>query len=425
VTRLAPRYRGTCELFVTEPPADGALGSRPSGADAFRNPSYRRLWASGGFVYAARWVDLVALSWLALELTGSPFMVGLAAFARTAPMMVVGPFAGIVADQISPGRVLVLTQAGGVATALALALLFGSGAGSYWPFVSLEVVIGVLWALDFSARRTSIYAVLGPSRVAHAMSLESASMQVAKMGGPLLAGLCLARLGPAATFTLLAALYAGGLAVSSGLRHSIVRPVVHGPVSVVDSLRAGLRAAWTHPMIRAVLLGTVAMNILVFPYQHMLSVFARDVLAGEPGVLGALIAAEGLGALVGALAIAAQRSHLPQGRLFGISIVVTPAIVVAFSLSPSLSLCLVLLVVLGLVEAAFAATQSTVVLLSAPERVRGGTVGILSACIGTQPLGTLAIGALVGIAGVSLAFAINALAALAVTLPLAAWLFRR
>jgi Transmembrane secretion effector len=167
------------------------------------------------------------------------------------------------------------------------------------------------------------------------------------------------------------------------------------------------------------------MNVLVFPYQHVLSVFARDVLAGGPGVLGALIAAEGLGALVGALAIAARRRAPSQGRLFGISIVVTPAMVVAFSLSPSLPLCLVLLVVLGLVEAAFAATQTTVVLLSAPERIRGATVGILSACIGTQPVGTLAIGALVGMAGAPLAFAINALAALAVTVPLAARLFRR
>jgi MFS family permease len=202
-------------------------------------------------------VDLVALGWLALALTGSPFMVGLAAFARTAPMMVVGPFAGIAADQVSPGHVLFLTQVGGAAAALGLALGRGSGA------------------------------------------------------------------------------------------------------------------------------------------------------------------------LAGALAIAAQRRHLLQERLFGISIVVTPAIVAAVSLSPSLSLCLVLLLVLGFVEAAFAATQSTVVLLSAPEGVRGGTVGILSACIGTQPVGTLAIGALVGIAGVSLAFTMNALSALIVTVPLALWLFRR
>lgn len=410
---------------MTETAADGAPGARRSGLDVFLNPSYRRLWASGCFVYVARWVDLVALGWLTLELTGSPFMVGLAAFARTAPMMLVGPLAGIVVDQISPGRVLVAAQVWAVATALALALLFGSGAGSYWPYVGLEVVIGVLWALDFSARRTSIYAVLGPSRVAQAISLETVSMQVAKMIGPLLAGFCLARLGPAATFTALAALYAAGLAVSAGLRRSIARPAVQGPVSLLESLRAGLRAAWTHPLIRAVLLGTIAMNVLVFPYQHMLAVFARDVLAGGPGVLGSLVAAEGLGALVGALALAARRRHLSQGRLFGISIVLTPGLVAAVSQSPSLFPCLALLAVLGLVETAFATAQSTAVLLGAPEGVRGGTVGILSACIGTQPAGTLAIGALVSSAGVSLAFTINALSALAVTVPLAAWLFRR
>ena len=410
---------------MSERSEGGAPGSRLPGLDVLLNPGYRRLWASGCLVYFARWVDLVALGWLALELTGSPFMVGLAAFARTAPMMVVGPFAGIVADHASPGRVLFLTQMGGVATALALALLFGGGAGSYWPFIALQVVIGVLWALDFSARRTSIYALLGPSRVAHAISLETVSMQVAKLGGPLLAGLCLARLGPAAVFLLLAAFYAASLWVSSGLRRSIGRPVGPSAVSVVESLRAGLRAAWTQPVIRAVLLATVAMNVLVFPYQHMLSVFARDVLAGGPGMLGTLIAAEGLGALAGALTIAAQRRHPPQERLFGMSIVVIPAMVVAFSLSPSLPLCLVLLVILGLIEAAFGATQTTVVLLSAPERVRGGTVGILSACIGTQPVGTLAIGALVGIAGAPLAFAINALAALVITVPLAARLLRR
>src|SRR5262245_42383102 len=224
-----------------EPPAGGVPpGARLPGVEVFLHPAYRRLWASGCLVYFARWVDLVALGWLALELTGSPFMVGLAAFARTAPMMVVGPFAGVVVDQVPPGRVLVLTQAGGVVTALALTALFGSGAGSYWPFVGLEVVIGTLWALDFSARRTSIYALLGPSRVAHAISLETVSMQVAKMGGPLLAGLFLARLGPAATFALLAALYAGSLAVSSGLRRTIGRPAGPGAISVVDSLRDGL-----------------------------------------------------------------------------------------------------------------------------------------------------------------------------------------
>src|SRR5262247_2483591 len=112
-----------------------------------QEPSYRRLWASGLLVNVARWVDLVTLGWLALQLTGSPFMVGLAAFARSAPMMALGPFAGVVADRVHRGRVLLCTQALGMGTGLVLAIVFASGRGAYWPLVALEVLFGALWAL--------------------------------------------------------------------------------------------------------------------------------------------------------------------------------------------------------------------------------------------------------------------------------------
>ena len=396
----------------------------PAPLEVFRDAGYRRLWVSGCAIYVARWMDLVILGWLALDLTGSPFMVAVAAFARTAPMMIVGPFAGIVADHVAPGRVLAVTQLGALATALVLTVLFGVGAGSYWPFVALETVVGVLWALDFSARRTAIFALLGPGRVAQAISLETVSMQLAKMAGPLLAGACLVRLGPTAAFAMVAALYALGAASAFALRRRIPRPAARGPVDVAASLRAGLHAAWTSPVIRAVLLATIAMNVLVFPYQHMLSVFVRDVLAGGAGILGLLVAAEGLGSLVGALFMAAQRAHLPHARVFAAAILATPAILVAFSLSSWLWLCLILLVVIGVAESGFAAMQTTLVLLSAPERHRGGTVGILSACIGTQPVGTLAIGALAAAAGAPMAFSVNALVAIAVILPVARSLVR-
>ncbi len=195
--------------------------------------------------------------------------------------------------------------------------------------------------------------------------------------------------------------------------------------SVVSSLALGLRAAWASPAVRAVLLCTVAMNVLFFPYQHMLPVFARDILAAGPAALGALVAADGFGALAGALAIAAQRGHVAHARVFGAGVLTAPVILVAFAASRRLPVCLALLVVIGAAESAFATMQSTVVLLSAPERVRGGTMGILSACIGTQPLGTLAIGLLASSIGAPRAFTVNAIVALAVIVPLAVPLVRR
>ncbi len=392
--------------------------------EVFREPSYRRLWASGLCMSVARWMDLVTLGWLALQFTGSPFMVGLAAFARAAPLMVVGPFTGIVADRVPRGRILLVAQSIGVATALALAVIFASGRGGYWPLVALEVVFGLMWALDFPARRTALYALLGASRVAQAVSLETVSMQLAKMLGPLAAGFCLARLGPAACFGLMAVVYAAGLAFSSGLGRQLGGPGAAVPASIAASMRAGLEAAWSSPTVRAVLLVTIAMNTLFFPYQHMLPVFARDVLALGPAGLGALVAADGGGALLGALAIAARRGHLSHRALFGGAVMVAPVLLVALSASRWLPVCVALLVLMGVAESAFAAMQSTLVLLSAPERVRGGAMGILSACIGTQPLGTLAIGLLAASVGAPLAFTVNALVALVVIVPLAVPLVR-
>jgi MFS family permease len=403
----------------------GSAAGRLVAVEVLREPSYRRLWVSGLCVNVARWMDLVTLGWLALQLTGSPFMVGVAAFARAAPLMIVGPFTGIVADRVPRGRVLLVAQSAGLTTALALAAIFWSGRGGYGPLVTLEVVFGLVWALDFPARRTALYTLLGARRVAQAVSLETVSMQIAKVVGPLAAGVCLARLGPVVDFALMAVVYGAGLAAACRLRRRLGEPAVAPLTSVAGSIRVGLQAAWTSPTVRTVLLVTVAMNTLFFPYQHMLPVFARDVLDLGPVGLGALVAADGGGALLGALVIASRRGDAGHRLMFGSAVLAAPVLLVALSGMRWAPLCAGVLVAMGVAESAFATMQSTLVLMEAPERVRGGAMGILSACIGTQPLGTLAIGLLAGSVGAPLAFTLNALAALLVILPLAVPLVRR
>ena len=388
-----------------------ALAARPAFTEVLREDAYRRLWLSGLCLNTARWMDLVVLGWLALQLTGSPFMVALAAFARSAPMMALGPFAGVVADRLHRGRVLLFTQALGLRHgARARALSSRPAAASYWPLVALEVLFGALWALDFPARRTALYSLVGPSRVATAVSLETVSMQLAKMVGPVLAGVGLAHFSPAACFGAMAACYAMGLAVSVKLRSRIGAPARPRAASVTASLAAGVRAAWEEPTVRAVLVITVLMNVLLFPYQHMLVVFARDVLSAGPEWLGALVAAEGLGSLAGALVIASRRGFIPHRRIFAAAVIVAPLLLIVFAGLRWRWPCIVLLVVIGAAESGFATMQSTLVLLSAHEDRRGGAMGILSACIGTQPLGTLWLGLLATGIGVAAAMALNSAA---------------
>jgi MFS family permease len=397
----------------------------PAFTEILRERAYRRLWISGFCINTARWMDLVVLGWIALQLTGSPFMVGLAVFVRSAPMMALGPFAGVVADRIHRGRVLLFTQSLGVATALALFLLFATGHGGYWPLVGLEMLFGVLWALDFPARRTALFSLVGAGRVATAISLETVSMQLAKMVGPVLAGVGLAKLGPGACFAAMAVLYAAGLGVSVGLGSRIGR-VAHGAsASVTASLGAGFRAAWQEPTVRDVLIITVLMNVLLFPYQHMLAVFSRDVLGAGPEWLGALVAADGLGSLLGALTVASRRGFIAHRRLFVGAVLVAPLLLIVFTGARWRWVCVVLLVMIGMAESGFATMQSTLVLLAAPEERRGGAMGILSACIGTQPLGTLWVGFLATGIGVAPAIALNSFLAFLLIVPVALPLARR
>src|SRR5262249_28281195 len=162
----------------------------------------------------------------------------------------------------------------------------------------------------------------------------------------------------------------------------------------------------------------------LFPSQQVLSVFAQDVLAGGPRTLGLLVAAGGVGALAGALIIAAYHGSLPHGRVFAAAVLTAPFFLVAFSASRSLAVSVALMVAMGIAESGFGAMQSTLALLSAPPHAPGGAMGIPSPCIGTPPPRPLAIGALAGTLGAPRAFALNAIVALTVIAPVAISLVR-
>jgi hypothetical protein len=222
-----------------------------------------------------------------------------------------------------------------------------------------------------------------------------------------------------------AVLYGVGLAVSIGLGSRIGRAAPAARASIAASLGAGIRAAWEEPTVRAVLIITVFMNTLLFPYQALLAVFASEVLDAGPEWLGGLVAADGLGSLLGALVIASRRGFIPHRRIFAAAVVVAPVLLAALAASRWRWAGVAILVVMGAAESGFATMQSTLVLLSAPEDRRGGAMGILSACIGTQPLGTLWLGVLATAIGVAPAMGVNSLLAIAAIAPVAVPLWRR
>jgi MFS family permease len=366
---------------------------------ALHEPRYRQLWLSGIFVNTARWMDFLVLGWLALELTDSPLMVGVAVFARAVPMIAIGPFAGVLAERVDRGRLMIAVQLLSVAVSIALAVLFGSGAGGYGPLVMLEVLLGIASATDFPARRTALYTLVGPGRVTNAISLDSVAMQGTKIVGPVLGGVLLARLGAGGCYMALTLLHAAGLAFLLALTRRVALPPLAAGAPGGAGLAGAVREVGAHPLIRAVLLVTIVTNALVWPHQHILPVFARDVLAVGPELLGLLVAAEGMGALVGSLVIAAWPGFAHHGAVFAAGSLASALLVVAFAASRWYALSLPIQFLIGLGEAGFGTMQSAIVLLAAPERLRGRAMGILSTCIGVNPIGALWIGFFTGLVG--------------------------
>ena len=387
--------------------------------EAFHDPRYRLLWLAGLFVNAARWMDFLVLGWVTLELTNSPLLVAVAAFCRTAPMMALGLFAGLLADRVPRGRLMIIVQAINLFAALALALLFGAGWAGLPHLIVLEVLLGIAWALDFPSRRTVLYTLVGPGRLANAVSLESVSMQGTKMVGPLLGGVLLAGIGPVGCYVVLVAFFAFALVLVVALTRKVALPSRGVAETVLASLRSGLRDVRAQPVILSVLLITIIMNMLVFPYQQMLPVFARDVFGVGPERLGLLVAMDGLGALAGALAVAARRGMTAHRQVFAAGSLLAATLVIGLALSPWYLLSLPIQFLIGVAESGFGTMQSTIVLLAASDRARGRAMGILSVCIGTQPLGTLWIGFATSHVGAPVATALCAALGLLAMAPVA------
>jgi predicted MFS family arabinose efflux permease len=301
----------------------------------------------------------------------------------------------------------------------ALAILFATGLAGFGILVAIEILLGVAWVLDFPSRRTVLFVVAGRERLTTAVSLETMSMQVAKMIGPLVGGLLLARFGPAACYVAFALLSLVAMFATRALARRVTLPPVSGREAVLDSLLGGIREVRRHQAVLGVLAVTVLMNSLVFPYQQMLPVFARDVLHVGPVPLGLLVAAQGLGALISSMAIGASGGPAAHGRLFAASSLAGALLLLAFSLSPWYGLSLALQLAIGATDSGFATMQSAIVLLTAPERAHGRVMGILSACIGTQPLGSLLLGFLASRMGAPLATGLNAAIASVLMIPVA------
>ena len=357
-------------------------------------------------------MQLTLLSWFVLEMTDSPWLVSLVGFFSMVPMFLLGMLGGVLADTVDRVRLLKATQAASLASMLIMTVLLFAGEARFWHAYPVVLVVGVAWALDMPARRSLMHDLLGRSGVINAVALDTVGMSGSMMIAPAMAGVLITLSGVTGGTVTVTLLYLVSLALLSRLGAPEARGPRVGGAGLLRDLALGLRYVAGHRVLRSMLVITVLMNLLMFPYMQMVPVMARDVLGVGPGLMGILQAGSGVGSLIGAVFIASVLNIKYHGRLFLVGSGSSFAALLLFSVSTRYWLSLPTLVALGLGAAAFATMQASITMIVAQEEMRGKALGVVSLAIGAGPFGVLLMGAVANLTGISLALELNAVVGL-------------
>lgn len=369
---------------------------------------FRWLWLATFAWNFARWMEMTVTSWVALELTGSPWLVALAGVCRNAFLPVAGPVTGALSDRIDRVKLIKLAQWGNVLVIGAVALALVTGHGAYWQIILSSLWLGASWGIDWPSRRALVADMVGPERVLQAVVLDNVTQNISRVLGPLLGGFLLAAWGGPGAFSALAvAFFVASLTMIPVA--SAARKVLQAGQSMWRELAAGLEYARADRVIWAVLVITVLMNLLLFPYHGLLSVFAEQVLHVGPVGLGYMGAANGIGASLGLFLLSPLKKAQWQARAFALGSCVGCVALAFFSGSQWFQFSLIMLLVGGIGTSAFGTMQSTIILSRTDPAMRGRVMGLLACAIGSAPIGALQMGLLIEAVGAPLAVGLNCL----------------
>ncbi len=339
------------------------------------------------------WMQQVALSWLVYRMTNSPFLLGMAGFMSQIPTFFFTPFAGVFADRHSRRNMLFLTQGASLVQASILAFLVLTDQIQVWHIMVLCFFLGVIFSFDIPIRQAfTIEMIEDREDLGNAIALNSTMLNAARLIGPSIAGILVATVGEGICFLLNAVSYIPVLLSLAALR---VKPAVLAirPRHILAELKEGLGYACRFLPIKWILILLSMISLMGVPYQVLMPVFARDIFHGGANTLGFLMGISGLGALIGAIYLAARKSVIGlvgvitwTAALFGVAIVL-------FSFSHNFWVAMPMILASGFGVMANTAACNIVLQTVVDEDKRGRVMGFYTmAFMGTMPFGSLFAG---------------------------------
>jgi len=352
--------------------------------------NYRIYLVGQSISLCGTWMQTVAQAWLVLKITGSGTALGFVVALQFLPVLVLGPWGGVLADRMPKRRLLLITQMAFGLLALLLGILTATNVVTLWMVYAVALCFGCVTALDNPARQTFVLEMVGREHLANAVTLNTVNINMARVIGPALAGLIIAVIGIALCFLLNAVSYIAVIIALLMMNKSELRPAPP-QARAKGQLRDGFRYVWSTPKLRTPLVMMAIVGTLAYEFQVILPLVAKYTFGGDAATYGIMTGAMGVGAVVGGL-FTASRQRTGDGPLIQATLVFGALIVVA-AIMPSLPLMVLLLVGVGAGSVTFLARANSTMQLRTDPVFQGRVMALWAvAFLGTTPIGGPIIG---------------------------------
>ena len=363
-----------------------------AGLRAFRHRDFRLFWGGQLISLVGTWMQSVGQAWVVLEITGSPLKLGVITALQFGPMLFLSFLAGALADRVRKRRLLLLTQGALMVQAFALAALDWTGHIQYWHIAVLATVYGIANTLDLPARQSFVVQIVGKNDLINAIALNSAVFNGARVVGPAVAGLLVSRYGVAIAFLMNGLSFLGVIAALL-LIHNEGEPRLRSGDTLGQEVLQGLRYAWETPLIVLILAFMLVTSLFVVNFGVVVPLVTREILHEGAHGFGLLMASLGVGALVGATALAlAGRGRAPVWLLAGAALIDAVGLA-GLGLARQFWVTALILCVMGFAMIVFMASSNTTLQVTVPDALRGRLMGLYAfVFVGMNPFGALFIG---------------------------------
>ena len=394
------------------PEFEGDIGwTRVIGALKHRN--YRFFWMGQLISLIGTWMQGMAQVWLVLQLTNSPFLLGLTSAIQFMPVLVFSLLAGVIIDRIPKQKILIATQVSLLILALILGILTLIGIVRYWHILILAGLLGIANTFDMPTRQSIIIEMVGKKDLVNAIALNSSIFNLGRIIGPALAGLIIVKLGVAACFMLNAASYIPIITVLLLMKFQTVKPGGDVRARISQNIIEGLRFIRKTPVILNTMTLMALISIFVMNLSVLVPILAKDNLGQHAMGFGLLMSATGIGALAGAV-ILAVASGIGTRRSLLVGAAASLCIFQIFlAVSSSFTLAFIFLVLAGWAMMTFRASVNTTLQLNVPDNLRGRVMSVDALVFsGVTPIGSIFSGSIAHIWGAPMGLVVGSTAGL-------------